>query len=922
MKKRDRTLILLFGTIFLIGIIGASHIQENINSDEKISSELLNSFNNNEEVAVFIQFEPRQSDVPKIISFFKTDEKQDILEEIGSDKVEYDFGNLVSASINQKDLDLLSRSEVVESVKPMGFKQIFLQDSVPLINSSSSWNLKESSINLTGLGQTVCIIDTGVNYTHADLGNGYGNNTDFSYKIIGGVDYCPNDVNCSIGGEDYDPMDVNGHGTHVAGIVAANGSIRGVAPGVKIIMIKAANSSGTFWDSDIIAGINWCVNNASTFNISVISMSLGGGSYANYCDAEEYEAAYVAPINAAIAKNISVVIAAGNSNNWTHIASPACIQNATPITSSTKLDVLSNYNRNFLVRLVAPGTSINSTYLVSKGGLYVVASGTSMATPHVAGAIAILNQYLNLTSRTKTPSEIEDILSLNGKNITDSQNISQNFSRINIYDAIISLDEDAPSVSLVSPANGSLFVSNQNFTCNATDLSLKNVTFYLWNSTGVYNQTSSSVSGGLGVFQVNLTNISLGTYIWNCEYYDESSNRAFAINNTIIPLLVTLNSPVNNNSTNINETNFNCSFASSESYTLKNSTFYLWNSTGNLIYNETKNISGISNKSIFNYNFTIEQEYRWNCLGTINSSDSGFASSNFSITYDVTKPIITINSPATSLTSTSVTLNVTLNEQGSCSYSHNSGANTSMSSSNNLTFTASVTGTEGANNVAFYCNDSLGNLNSSSRNFTIDTSCSGCACTNSCGGSGGGGGGATVVSAVALTSLEFASGVNKEILTSQQITFTSSGSGHTLKINRINNDSVNLTLQSSPINVLLYVGQETKQDLNTDGIFDIYVKLNSILNNRANLTIKSINEPISQVNSGTNLDNSTGADEQNSTLDKIFNPKNFWQKLYIPGILLIIIILIVLYYLESRKLHKKYGRHALELKNVLQEFKR
>jgi len=744
-----------------------------------------------------------------------------------------------------------------------------------------------------------------------------------------------------------------------------------------------------------------------------------------------------------------------------------------------------------------------------------------MATPHVAGAISIIHQYLALTGRTKTPSEIEDILAGTGKNITDSQNASQNFSRIDIYSAIISLDEDAPNVTLVSPANGSLFVSNQNFTCNASDLSLKNVTFYLWNSTSLYNQTSSAVSGATNTFQVNLTNMPAGSYTWTCTYYDESDNPTTAANFTIInrkqviiigvdglhngrfnallnsgslgnfsrliggagwnttanitghtttetapgnaELFTGLNSTLNNVSVNwgaVNGTvpdgktvyerleafdsnivtgfvygkyrtyiplgiftnaladinvqhyNFNRTYtydntnwkyetftsgvAYSENVSTQASDFintYVNDSFFLVVYfgvpdaaghNQTDD-SAMYNASIINVDagigllldnleanglrgsenvtqiiltadhgwttgddghsvysaststlplLTNNKSLVWNatdvdgreqCDVTPTILDYfGVSASSYtditgngcsSMIGDLISPAITINNPATSLSSTSVTLGVTINEVGVCEYSLDAGVtNVSMSSSDNLIFTASAVGVEGSNSVIYFCNDSLGNSNSSSRSFNIDTSVPP--------SSGGGGGGSTTSTVITLTNTEFSSGTNKELASGGEIKFSSSGSSHSLKINKIGTDYANITLQSEPINLLLYVGQEAKKDLNNDGIFEIYVKLNSILNSKVNLTIRAINEVTNKTGADSNNLNDLGNGSEsveNKIIDAVFNPKTRWQKLYIPLIVLVILVLAVIYYFESRKLHKKYRRHALELKKKLEK---
>jgi len=397
----------------------------------------------------------------------------------------YKYSNTFSAELNKEDLDRLVKDNNVISIKKIRIMKALLQDSVGIINASSLWDRKVSGINLTGTGETICVIDTGVNYTHPDLGGCYGNNNlSSNCKVIGGYDYVNNDAN---------PMDDHGHGTHVAGITAANGSINGVAKNARIVALKVLDSSGNGVDANIIAGIEWCVSNSTKFNISAISISIGTDCdtqpeycYSNYCNDDP-----IAPsINAAAAKNITVVIASGNDGNSVKISTPACVENATAIGASDKSDNLASYtNRNSLVKLLAPGSSINSTYLNG----YSILSGTSMATPHAAGAAALINQFLRINGKTRTAKQIESLLNNTGKIIYDSSS-NRNYTRINVYNAVNSLSFN--NVNLLAPADGLITKNNQSFSCNASSLlNLVNVSLYLWNSSGLENYSTTSLSG-------------------------------------------------------------------------------------------------------------------------------------------------------------------------------------------------------------------------------------------------------------------------------------------------------------------------------------------------------------------------------------------------------------------------------------------
>ncbi|MCB9358985.1 S8 family serine peptidase [Candidatus Woesearchaeota archaeon] len=410
------------------------------------------------------------------------------------------------ASLTDEEIEELRNDPNVEEIfidRPM---QPTLDVSVPLINATSTWELQYSGYNLTGQGQSICIIDTGVNYSHPDLGGCIGEGC----KVIAGYDaYYANTLDVNI-------MDYCGHGTHVAGIAAANGSIKGVAPGASIVAVNAVdpNNCNVLWTSNISSGIQWCINNADTYNISVISMSLGDGTNnSNYCS--DGTAAY---INAAVAQNISVLIASGNTGNYTGISSPACVESAIPVSASDDNDDIASFAaRNWMVQLMLPGVSILSTYYQNSG--YAYSSGTSMSTPHAAGAFAIMNQYLELRGITRTPSQIESIFNSTGVTIYDGGYSNLNYSRIDLYEAIQSIDSVVPNVTLDNQ-NGSYEIEgNISLNCSVEDTDvISNTSLYgNWSSWHI-NQTN--YSGYNDVAYSFVVELSEGDYLWNCEACD------------------------------------------------------------------------------------------------------------------------------------------------------------------------------------------------------------------------------------------------------------------------------------------------------------------------------------------------------------------------------------------------------------------
>mmetsp|Transcript_12380 Transcript_12380/g.30395 ORF Transcript_12380/g.30395 Transcript_12380/m.30395 type:complete len:410 (-) Transcript_12380:625-1854(-) len=189
-------------------------------------------------------------------------------------------------------------------------------------------------------------------------------------------------------GKRMDWTDRNGHGTHCAGTAAARYSngvgVAGVSPGTTIVPVKVLGDNGSGSMSGIIAGLDWVRSNAARLNIKVASMSLGGGKYD--------------PLNTAVARlyasGIAVAVAAGNENQDLMNVSPASADGVIRVTAidptTRRAASFSNYMGGSGPEtnvVAAPGTSIKSTYI---GNSYATLSGTSMATPHVAGLMAQL----------------------------------------------------------------------------------------------------------------------------------------------------------------------------------------------------------------------------------------------------------------------------------------------------------------------------------------------------------------------------------------------------------------------------------------------------------------------------------------------------------------------------------------------------
>jgi len=317
----------------------------------------------------------------------------------------YNVFNGIAAEIDKDELIKLKKIYNIKLIYPDNNVHISLQESVTEINATKVWNIQNSRAeNITGKNVKVAIIDTGIDYMHPDLGGGFGQ----GYKIISGWDFYNNDSN---------PMDDNGHGTHVAGIVAANGSIKGVAPDANLLAYKVLGSDGYGVSSDIIAAIEKAVDPdgdpLTTDGADIISISITGEG--NPDDPLSQS------VNNANDAGVLVVVAAGNSGSKNSIKSPGVAKKALTIGAVDKLDTIAYFSskgpviwdNEMLIKpeLVAPGVDINSTVPIGTCGLcsnssYKLLSGTSMATPHISGVAALLKQlYPNWT-----PEELKSAL--------------------------------------------------------------------------------------------------------------------------------------------------------------------------------------------------------------------------------------------------------------------------------------------------------------------------------------------------------------------------------------------------------------------------------------------------------------------------------------------------------------------------------
>jgi len=302
----------------------------------------------------------------------------------------------------------------------------------------------------------------------------------------------------------------------------------------------------------------------------------------------------------------------------------------------------------------------------------------------------------------------------------------------------------------------------------------------------------------------------------------------------------------------MNETNFSCSIKSEENYNLTNVTFYLWNSTGNLTGNETKNISGTENSSTFNYTFQNEGAYSWNCLGANNGTNSSWGENNFSIIYDTSPPLIS-GVGVSEISTRGARINWTTNESSNSSVSINGGSWDNFSDYV-LNHSIKISGLSASTTYNYHvtsCDKAENCNNSAEYNFTTKPLA---VVNNNPGGGGGGGGGGSISTSVSsvpktyeITTKEISVGYTQSLKKNEKINFSIfnfKGGKHSLEVNGVSADYVSITIRSNPINLILGIGQSAKLNLTSPIYYDLLIKLDAIVGDKAKLTIQLIDEPV------------------------------------------------------------------------------
>lgn len=348
------------------------------------------------------------------------------------------------------------------------------QRNLPL---SSSYTYDTTASNVTAY-----VIDTGVLATHND----FGGRVRSGYTAIS---------------DGRGTTDCNGHGTHVAGTVG--GSTWGVAKGVKLVAVRVLDCAGSGTNSGVIAGVDWVASDHAAGTPAVANMSLGGGASTALDDA----------IRRTHNDGVTMVVASGNDNVDACNSSPARVAEAITVNSSTSTDARSSFsNWGTCTDIFAPGSSITSAWYTSTTATNSI-SGTSMASPHVAGVAALYLAANTSASPATVWSSIK--AAATPSKITSAGTGSPNLL---VYSIFGTPTGTAPTISSFSPGSGavgtSVTISGANFTGASAVRFNGTAASYTVNSASQITATvpSGATTGPISVVTASGTATSAGTF--------------------------------------------------------------------------------------------------------------------------------------------------------------------------------------------------------------------------------------------------------------------------------------------------------------------------------------------------------------------------------------------------------------------------
>lgn len=369
---------------------------------------------------------------------------------------QYECIPYLAVRVNSIGLEWLNYSTQVIDISEDQISEPLLAESVRRIGGETAWNL-----GYTGAGQTIAIIDNGVDGNHPFLEGKVMAEACFStnFPQIGASSVCPDGVSATTATNSALPCKIenNGcdHGTKVAGIAAGRGpQFSGVAKDATLIAIQAfSRFTGSTWcgkgtneclrafDSDLLSALEQVYLLRKFYSVAAVNLSAGGSRFIASCD--NSAPAMKAIIDLLQGVEVATIVASGNQGFTNGINSPACISSAISVGSTSSQPgsperVSSFSNSSGLIKLLAPGDGI---YSPIPGGEFIYNSGTSMAAPHVAGAFAIAKQK----APNASVATILSALTMTGVRITDPRN--------NIVRPRIQIDAALGYISTVVPPN-------------------------------------------------------------------------------------------------------------------------------------------------------------------------------------------------------------------------------------------------------------------------------------------------------------------------------------------------------------------------------------------------------------------------------------------------------------------------------------
>lgn len=482
----------------------------------------------------------------------------------------YEIVPAISGTLSKEGFEKLKTDPNVKSIYFNHQLRTTLQESTQIIKS----DIVNSNLNLDGTNAPgVCVIDTGIDNNHPAFS---GKVLAQSCSVSSGNKCPPSGTSTSNNAQD-DAF--NSHGTHVAGIVASDGTYKGVGPSINLVIFKACDNNGACSGNDIAKGIEFCVQNRNNYNIKIITMSIGdGGRYNTQTACPTFMDSW---FDLADSVGIRILAASGNEGYTNGINYPACNSKVISVSSTTKTDTISSFsNRGALLDIMAPGSSIKSTKI---GGTYGLLSGTSMATPHIAGSIALILENENNNGRSITKNEIVNVMKNTGKDISG-------YKRIDLLAVMNSLNNNNPPNLVISN-------NQENLSGTSMDDHDGDISNYInWNSNidGNLGIGSSATLSTYGSHSITATSTDSGlltstvqiTIDWNDPNSTNTTNTTNPVNSTN---QTNTTNPVNStNSTSNTPPNVTITSMSTSSTAIYGQDIYLKGEAGDL---EDGNIS-------------------------------------------------------------------------------------------------------------------------------------------------------------------------------------------------------------------------------------------------------------------------------------------------------------------------------------------